>query len=192
MLFDLDGVLVDTKEIWFRVVNAVARELQVPPLSREKFEPAWGQGIQADIDTIFPGRTIPEIEAAYERHFAEHVSQVIVNPDAHPVLADLRRRGIRTAVITNTAAPLARKVLEAALLVPEVIVGGTDVPNAKPAPDMVVRACALLQVQPTEAIVVGDSPYDREAARAAKVRFIGYGLDGDERIDTLADLLRTV
>ncbi len=63
------------------------------------------------------------------------------------------------------------------------------VPRPKPAPDMVLAACELLGVAPTEAVMVGDSSYDRDAARAAGVRFIGFRCAGDAKIETLVELL---
>ena len=73
---------------------------------------------------------------------------------------------------------------------PGALVGGTDVPHPKPAPDMVLRACELVGAQPSQAVVVGDSDYDRRAAAAAATRFIGLRTGGDPRLDRLGDLPR--
>ena len=72
------------------------------------------------------------------------------------------------------------------------MVGGTDVPNGKPAPDMVLEACCRLGVEPARAVVVGDSRYDREAAAAARVRFVGLRLDGGRRIERLSETLDVI
>jgi phosphoglycolate phosphatase/AHBA synthesis associated protein len=93
-------------------------------------------------------------------------------------------------VITNTPAPVAWDMVRRAGGTPDLVVGGTDVPRPKPAPDMVLRACELLETPTGESLVVGDSRYDREAARAAGTRFAGLGIDGDVRIDRLVDVLR--
>jgi phosphoglycolate phosphatase/AHBA synthesis associated protein len=55
---------------------------------------------------------------------------------------------------------------------------------------MVLRACALLEVSAAEALVVGDSRFDREAAGAAGTFFAGLGIEGDVRLDRLVDVLR--
>ena len=62
--------------------------------------------------------------------------------------------------------------------------------HAKPAPDLVLLACRELGVAPAEAVLVGDSRYDREAARAAGAGFVGLGIDGDTRIERLGELFR--
>ena len=116
----------------------------------------------------------------------EHMTS---NPDGPTVFAALRNRGMKIAVVTNTPAALARAILKEATLSPQVLVGGTDVPHAKPAPDMVIHACHLLGVDPKEALVVGDTKNDADAARAAGVAFAGLRLGGGHTLKILRDVL---
>ncbi len=189
VLFDLDGVLVDSYEVWFHLMNAAAGELRYPAISRELFQTTWGQGVQADIKNYYPGKTVEDIEAYYNRHFMDHVQHIQINPEAANVLSSLKARGIKTSLITNTPAPLAREILEFAALELDTLVGGTDVPQSKPAPDMILKACTLLGVGCDESLVVGDSRFDRDAAAAAAVRFAGLGIKGDVTLQSLSDLL---
>ena len=143
--------------------------------------------------TFFPSATVDAVNAYYTAHFREYAHHVTVDPQSAPILDALRQRGIRTAAITNTPAVLARQILEATQLKPEALVGGDDVPRGKPAPDMVYYACTILGVTPKEALVVGDSLYDREAAAAAGVSFAGVrGLHGDHTWRALADVIGIV
>ena len=192
MLFDLDGVLVDSYEVWFRLVNRTARHFGVAEVPRELFRDCWGQGIQQDLVRFYPGRAIGEVEAFYDAHFMDHAEHLCVEPDAGAVLARLQQRGIATALITNTPAGLAREILTHARLEIAVVVGGTDVARPKPAPDMVLRACELLSAAAAEALVVGDTDNDEAAARAAGVRFAGLGIRGDDTLERLAQLLDLV
>jgi phosphoglycolate phosphatase-like HAD superfamily hydrolase len=57
---------------------------------------------------------------------------------------------------------------------------------------MVLKACELLAIEPANAIVVGDSTFDRDSAAAAGVPFLAYRWDGGQRIDDLAELLEVV
>ena len=93
----------------------------------------------------------------------------------------------RLRVDRHLQLPLRRHLAHAGLEADE-IVGGTDAPRAKPAPDMVLLACERLGVGTGEVLFVGDSRYDREAAGAAGVRFVGLGIDGDLRIEALGEL----
>ena len=189
VLWDLDGVLIDSYEVWFQLLNDTARAFGVAGVSRELMREGWGQGVEADVRRFFPHKTVAETEAYYHAHFMDHAAHLRVDPEARAVTEALRARGLRQALITNTPSPLAREILRAASLELDEVVGGTDVPNAKPAPDMVIEACRRLGVASADALVVGDSRYDREAARDARVRFVGLRIDGDARIERLGELL---
>ncbi len=189
VLFDLDGVLIDSYEVWFRLMNRASEEYRVAPISRETFRECWGQGIQADIKLFFREQRLEELETFYDDHFMDFVQHLVVNPDAEDLFDWLARQRIPSAVITNTPAGLAGRILEHAQLAPGALVGGTDVPEAKPAPDMVLRGCALLGVRPSEAVVVGDSDFDRAAARSAGAPFAGFGIEGDVELERLMDLI---
>jgi phosphoglycolate phosphatase/AHBA synthesis associated protein len=191
VLFDLDGVLIDSHEVWFALLQEAARALGPPgsAVMRADFEAGLGQGIEADIARWFPGRTVPEVEAYYAAHFLDHRAHLRVDPDAADVLAGLRESGVPSAVVTNTPSPLAREILATVGLEIGVVVGGTDVPRPKPAPDIVLRAAELLRVSAADAIVVGDTAFDRDAARTAGVRFAGLGIEGDVALARLRDVL---
>ena len=192
LLFDLDGVLVDSYAVWHEVMNAFAAEHGYPSISDEQMLAAWGQGVDADAETFFAGTPVAELEAFFNTRFFDHLDELSVMAGAGRVMARIRSLGLPTAVVTNTPAPLARAVLRRAGVEPAVLVGGTDVPRPKPAPDIVQRACELLGVPADEAAVVGDSDFDRRAARAAGARFIGFRCDGDPRIEELDELLAMV
>ena len=191
VLFDLDGVLIDSYEVWFRVMNAAARELGYGAIERAAFHAVWGQGLEADQERFFPRHAIAEVGAAYDAHFPAHLAHLHVNGDVPAVFDGLAERGIPSAVVTNTPGALARELVARTGVVPDAVVGGDEVPQAKPAPDMVLRACALLGVAPVRALVVGDSRFDREAARAAGARFAGLGIEGGElTLTTLGELVQ--
>jgi HAD superfamily hydrolase (TIGR01509 family) len=190
VLFDMDGVLVDSYEAWFALLCAASRELGGEPVTRARFQATWGQGVDADVQSFFTSSTAQAVNAYYVEHFREHARHVRRIPGASAAIEAVRARGLRIAVVTNTPTPLARDILAGAGLGLDVVVGGSDVPLPKPAPDIVLRACELLAVEPAAAVMVGDSVYDRQAAGAAGVRFIGFGIEGDVTIASLAELGR--
>ncbi len=188
VLFDLDGVLVDTREAWFDVLTAAARTLGYPAPPRARFDATWGQGVVDDVREFYPGSSVTELERVYARHYPDALAHLIVDPDAVTLLAALRALEIRTAVITNSPAPLARATLARAGIEPDALVTASDVARPKPAPDMILRACELLGIAPSGALVVGDTRFDREAAARASVRFAGLRIDGDLRLERLGAL----
>jgi HAD superfamily hydrolase (TIGR01509 family) len=191
VLFDMDGVLVKSEEIWFQVVSEAGERFRGSPIGREEFAPTFGQGTAADLPAFGLKTTVAELDAFYAEAFPRHLARVWVDPQAREVLTALRARGVKTAVVTNTVEVLARKVLAAAgLLELFDFVGCADqVPRAKPAPDLVVHVCGQLGVAPARAWMIGDSRYDREAARGAGVYFVGMHQDGDVRVASLGALL---
>jgi phosphoglycolate phosphatase/AHBA synthesis associated protein len=185
----MDGVLVDSYEAWFHLMNAAARELGYPPISREQFRDVWGQGPDLDVELFFTRHTVPQVEAYYNKHFRDYGEHLRSNPQARDVFSTLRDHGLGIAVITNTPSSIAREVLGFVDLEPDILVGGTDVARGKPAPDMVLKALESLDVSNHEAVLIGDSHFDREAAAAANVRFIPYNIEEDGRLDALLEVL---
>ncbi len=104
VLFDLDGVLIDSYEVWFHLLASLAEELGYPPVEREAFRAGWGQGIEADVRRFYPRHTVGELEALYAARFEAHLSHLAVMEGVGEVFAALRRRGLPSAVITNTPA----------------------------------------------------------------------------------------
>jgi phosphoglycolate phosphatase len=175
-LFDLDGVLVDSYDVWFLVVNDAAAGFGLPAVAPDRFRSIWGQGIAADLENLYPGRTHADVEEAYAESLPRHHAQVRVNPEAQATLDALAARGIARACVTNTQEGLARKILETSSLLGrfDAVVGVVAGRKEKPAPDLLLLAAARIAVPPRRAVMVGDSRYDEEAAAAAKVPFLHY------------------
>ena len=68
ILFDLDGVLIDSYWVWFHLLNQTARELGYPEISDEVYRTTWGQSTTADRDAFFPRHEVAEIEAFYDEN----------------------------------------------------------------------------------------------------------------------------
>ena len=192
ILFDLDGVLIESYPVWFHLLNHAARDLGYSEISTEAYEASWGQTTRADRDAFFPNHEVAEVEAFYGAHYAEHFEHLVIPEGVPLVFRRLAELELPSAVCTNSQSALAADAVKRAGATPTVLVGGDDVELGKPAPDMLLRACELLDVSPKNAWMIGDSRYDREASAAARVHFIGRGIDGDARIEDLAELLELI
>lgn len=190
VLFDMDGVLVRSEEAWFRLMEEVGRVFRGAPITREEFTPTFGQSTREDVEVFGLDCSVEVLDRFYAEHFGRFAREVIVNPEARAVLESLRRRGKALAVVTNTATCLALDILGAAGLRErfDFIACADQVAHPKPAPDLVWHALKALRHPLASACLVGDSRFDRGAARDAGVRFIGLGLDGDARIERLSQL----
>jgi phosphoglycolate phosphatase/AHBA synthesis associated protein len=190
VLFDMDGVLVKSEEVWFRAVEQAGVRFRGRPITREEFFPTFGQGTAADLEVFGLSCTAAELDAFYVTEFVRHLDAMWVNPDAAPLLDRLRAAGVKTALVTNTVGPLAAKILAAARLEGQFdsLATADRVAQAKPAPDLVLLALRETGATPPTAWMVGDSRFDRQAAHAAGVHFVGFGTEGDRRIERLSDL----
>lgn len=174
LLFDLDGVLVDTYAVWESLVGDVAGRLGYAAPSAAAFRRSWGQGISDDVAAFFPRHTTAQVQAAYESRYAEHLGAVRLMAGAARALAALPQP---KAVVTNTPRALAEITLRQAGVAASfrTVVGPDDVGHrSKPAPDMLLEACRRLGVRPDEAMMVGDSDFDEAAALAARVPFVRF------------------
>lgn len=192
VLFDLDGVLIHSSDAWFWLLHSLAARMGYPKVQRGAFDASFGQGVQADIAEFFPNETPEGLALLYDQHFLDHAEHIAVDPHAHSVFASLKKSGLGVAVVTNTPRPLAVSILERINLRPDCIFGPGGELKEKPSPDMLLEACAVLGVSPSEAMMIGDSRYDRGAAAAAGTGFVGVGIDGDARVENLSTLLATL
>jgi phosphoglycolate phosphatase len=178
VLFDLDGVLVDSHEVWWDVVNDAARAFGQPEVDRARFSSVWGQGISADVEKLYPGRTHEDVEAAYEAAFGRHGKKIRVNPEGPTVLRDLRSMDVASACVTNTQIGLAHAILRAAGLdgLFDGVQGMAKGIREKPAPDLLLTALDAIGAPASDALMVGDTRYDEEAARAAGTAYLRYDL----------------
>src|SRR5262245_30379125 len=113
VLFDLDGVLVRSEEVWLALLEEAGRRYRGSPVTAEAFAPACGQGTDADVRVFGLSCTPDELDAFYAANFRAHLDKVWTDPKAASVLDELRAQGLRLAVVTNTVHGLAQEILQA-------------------------------------------------------------------------------
>jgi sugar-phosphatase len=172
MLFDLDGVLVDS-------TVAVARWWRV-----------WADENNIDVEKVLKvvhgRRTVevvrlmaphldPEAEAKrIERRASGNDDRdgVVVMPGAVELLRSLPDD--RWAVVTSgTRRPAMARLQSAGLPAPRVLVGADDVSNGKPAPEPYLKGAQLLGMKPAECLVIEDAPVGIQSGHAGAMRVIG-------------------
>ncbi len=190
MAFDLDGVLVDSFECWWRLLNDTLAQHGQRELTREEFAACWGQDVEADRKRFFPDWTVDELIAHYNSQFPRFVEWIREEPGAAEVLAQLKQRELTVAVASNSPIEMVERLLRRASLRSHIDhAAGVDlVAHGKPEPDLIEHVRRAAGV-PREAVCfVGDSEYDARAARAAGVSFVGFRRPGDRRIELLSEL----
>jgi len=188
VIFDLDGVLVDSEPL--------ARRAWVDLLRPHGWTPGPADWTAVtgrtflDTHAHFARRAgLPDAETVYarytERLYALFEAELAAFPDAAGVAHELRVRGVPLAVASSSRRERVHRALGIARLADlfPVIVAGDEVARGKPAPDLFLAAAAALGVDPARAVVVEDSPPGVAAARAAGIPVVALARDGDAGLD---------
>ncbi len=190
VLYDLDGVLIDSRRAWYESIRRGRERWGYEPLSWDEFEPTFGQGVEADVTMFFPRHSVEQLAAWYDESMPGCLGDLEALPGALELLDTIRTRGVKQAVVTNSPRPLAEKILARTGIAERIdaLAAAGDAPD-KPAPDLLWLAMQRLDVTKDRVVYVGDSPTDCEAASAANVFLVGIGLDGDARVERVAELV---
>ncbi len=190
VLFDMDGVLVESFDAWVAVLDACRVRRGMPPLGPQPIRDSWGQGIAADCRTFFPGEKPAVLAREYDQGFLEHLDLVHVVEGAPGAVAALAAQA-KLALVTNSPVGMARRVLAAKGMLGHfaALACGDEVEVGKPDPAIVRLALARVGAAAPEAALVGDTAFDVEAGRRAGVFVVGFRVDGgDVRIESHAEL----
>ncbi len=208
VLFDLDGTLVDSAPDITAAINELLANRKLPPLALEQVKSMIGNGVRKLIERAFAasGQPLARAELNEANHemapiYRRHLTLLTrLMPGAAETVAQLHVAGIAMGVATNKPQASTRAILLHFGLIERlrVIVGGDAVNHGKPAPDSLLIALDRLGVEPSDALMVGDSVTDVIAARAAGMAVAlvrgGYSVDPVERLgadfvcDSLLDL----
>jgi HAD superfamily hydrolase (TIGR01549 family) len=207
-VFDLDGTLVDSVYqhvlAWQEALDHAGIEVSVWRIHRRI---GMSGGLLAHALLRETGRPMSPEDASRLRQlhadaYRQRMSQVRVLPGARELLARLSELDVPWAIATSGYRESAGPVVELLGVAPEVPVITRDaVDRAKPDPDLFLAAAARLDIDITNAMVIGDSVWDMLAARRARALGVGllsggYGQEELERAGAYrvyedpADLLR--
>jgi pyrophosphatase PpaX len=194
ILLDLDGTLVDTVPFILEAVRHAFDGHGRCPTDAE-----WIEGIGTPLRTQLASFvTRPEeVEVLFQRYrsfwLAYHDDRTRAFPGALEVVRELSAAGHPIGIVTGKNEQGALRTLGHTGLLPHVdaIVGSDTCANAKPHPDPVLLALARLGRTPAEALMLGDSPHDLAAARAAGSRSVAalWGACSREALAPHADHL---
>ncbi|MEU9448688.1 HAD-IA family hydrolase [Streptomyces sp. NPDC048277] len=169
IVFDLDGVLVDSFGVMRQAFTVAYREVVGPG------EPPFAE-YSKHLGRFFPDiMRIMGLPLAMQEPFVREsyrlADQVRMFDGVPDLLHSLRAGGFGLAVATGKSGPRARSLLDGlgVLELFDHVLGSDEVANAKPAPDIVLRAMELLGVGPDETMMIGDAVTDLASARAAGV-----------------------
>ena len=201
VVFDVDGVLVDSAEPHLRSWQELAGE-NGREVTREQFAETFGQQNRDIIPRLFGAVSEEALEKLSDRK--EEIYRDLVRdctpivPGAVDLVRGLHEAGVRLAV--GSSGPLANiELVLAAMSAEEIIreiVSADDVTRGKPDPLVFTLACARLGLEPGRCVVVEDAPAGVEAGKAAGASVVAVLMhhpawalaDADLIVEKLSDL----
>nr|PZN47790.1 MAG: hydrolase [Actinomycetota bacterium] len=172
VLFDMDGLLVDTEPLWYEVETEVVERLG-GTWGRAHQERLVGGSMRSTVAYILEvtGADVPPETVAgwmLEGMRSRLARGVELMPGADELLTEVRDAGLRTGLVTSSGRVLADAVLGtigAGRF--DVVVTDDDVARHKPDPEPYLRAARLLGLPPGRCVALEDSPNGVAAATAA-------------------------
>ena len=193
VVFDLDGTLLNTLEDLTDSTNFALQKCGFPERSIDEIRTFVGNGISLLIKRAVPDNTN---EADFNKCFdifCEHYKGNMLNKtrpydNVLTLLDNLKKNGIKTAVVTNKAEFACRQICSEMFggrL--DAVIGARDGLEKKPAPDGVNLALETLGVDREDAVFVGDSEVDIQTAFNAKIDCIAvlWGFRTAEQLNKL-------
>jgi len=189
VIFDCDGVLIDSERLGVEVDTAVVRELGWPLSEVEVIERFVGRSdrdnratIEAHLGRKLPADWLETIENRYREAFADRLTPV------DGVLDALEQITLPSCVASGATHAHLRFTLGLTGLYDRFagrIFSSEDVARGKPAPDLFLHAAERMEADPARCVVIEDSRPGVEAARAAGMRVLAFagGLTPAERLD---------
>ncbi len=196
--FDCDGVMFDTKKTNRAFYNQILNHFGKPDLTPEQFAHVHMHAVHESLKHLFANEKERVAADAYRQQmdYFRFIPYMDIEPYLKPLLKKLQPR-YKTAVVTNRTdtidALLAEHRLEPLF---DLVICARDVKRPKPHPDPLLKTLDHFHLSPSEAVYIGDSPVDEQAAQAAGITLIAY--DNDtlltpyhiKRLDELEKILK--
>jgi len=203
VIFDNDGLLLDTESVWTRAERDLfeRRALEFTPEHKRELVGTSAEIAGGILERRLgePGRGAELIEELNELVVAELEHGVEAMIGARELLHDLKQRGTPLGLVSNSPLRFVERSLEIAGFVDrfDVVLSAHEVAAPKPAPDPYLEACRRLGVEPGSSVVaLEDSPTGVAAARAAGLTVIGIpsveGVELEEAHEIADSLLDAV
>ena len=174
IIFDLDGVLVEAKNIHFDALNEALGE---------KYAISWAEhlstydGLKTNqkLDMLTERKGLPvelhkEVWEGKQKLTLQMLKELKPNQTLQSVMSALSEDGYKIAVCSNSIRKTVLTVLSKLGIMEfmDLIISNEDVKNSKPHPEMYWKAISMMSVLPEETLIVEDSPYGLLAASRSK------------------------
>ncbi len=200
VLFDLDGTLLDTAADFSRILNRMRRERGMPDMAYTRIRETVSDGARAMVSLCFDTQEGAPGFDALKSEFLDRYEQGLTEQTTpfegvDAMLAALQQRHIAWGIVTNKPSRYTHRLMDhLGWWQPSAaVVCADDVPQAKPAPDALLKAAADAGFTAQQCWYVGDHRRDIEAASAAAMTSVacsyGFVHPDDPASDWQADFV---
>lgn len=178
VIFDCDGVMIDSENANRHWYNAVLARFDLPPMTKEQEEYAFMAAAMDALRKMIPEKFHDKIPGAIEEaidYQKDVLPKIILMPGFRKFIEDAHERGLLLAIDTNRTAEGIQRVLDFFNLPPyfdPVISSSIALP--KPSPEGIKMICAAWKAQPDQVLFVGDSENDCNTAANAGALFAAF------------------
>ena len=179
VLFDLDGTLLNTLDDLAASVAYAMKAMGLTPVTRDQVRQFVGNGARALCEKCLgkgaEAAAVDRLQALFQDHYKDHLHDVTAPyPGVMDMLKALRAMGVKRGVVSNKFSAATQAVCDLYFgdLI-DVVVGEGPGVRKKPAPDSLLAVMDRLGVSPEACAMVGDSPQDILAAKAAGCLAVG-------------------
>jgi HAD superfamily hydrolase (TIGR01509 family) len=172
VLFDMDGLLVDTEPLWFETETEVMARLGAPWTKQDQ-ERLLGGSMEHTVGYLLAKATRPASPAEVARWMMDGMlrraaaGRVIIRPGARELLSEIAAAGIPHALVTGSQREFTDAVVASTGLSFTVTVTGDDVTRPKPDPEPYLLAAKLLDAATEKCVALEDSPSGVTSAATA-------------------------
>ncbi len=169
VVFDLDGTVVDSVELIVVSFQHALREVLGWEVSRQQAVAFVGRPLREQMLMFSPEHADRLVEVYQEFNHREHDRMLRLYDGMRDLLERLRAHGVRLGLVTSKSRRTTQMAFDRTGIEPyfDAVVCADESTGNKPSPDPILTCLEMLEVAPTQAAYVGDSPADMQAAHAA-------------------------
>lgn len=169
VLFDLDGTVADTNQLIFQSFRYTLDQHGITGITDDEIYSHYGEPLMRTMLRFAPDEAEALVSTYHAYNLKTHDELIRPFPGVEDMLRDLTNMGLKLGIVTSKRHRVASRSLAVLGLTPwfQAVVTPEDTVKHKPAPEPVLQGAKLLGVDPREAMMVGDSPYDLMSGRSA-------------------------
>ncbi len=200
VIFDMDGVLVDAKEWHYEALNKALGEYGYTITHEEHLQKFDGLPTRDKLKMLSREKGLPEdLHAVINKRKQEYTIEIINEkcvpvPHIKKALSVLKEKGYKTGLASNSIRKSIITMMEMSGLIEyfDVIISNEDVTNAKPDPEIYLKAAAAVGEKPENCLVLEDNEYGIQAAVASGAHVMKVGSTKDVTIDNITKRIREI